>query len=63
MNNDYYLSNGVFFLCLKMLVDDNLIDIQIQQLNDWTIIATDKNFDGKISYWIINNYLFLFSNI
>jgi serine/threonine-protein phosphatase 2B regulatory subunit len=33
-----------------MLVGDNLTDIQIQQLADRTIIAADKDFDGKISY-------------
>ena len=33
-----------------MLVGDNLTDIQIQQLADRTIIAADKDLDGKISY-------------
>ena len=32
MNNDGYISNGDLFNCLKVLVGDNLTDIQIQQL-------------------------------
>ena len=43
MNNDGYLSNGDLFNCLKMLVGDNLTDIQIQQLSDRTLIAADKD--------------------
>jgi serine/threonine-protein phosphatase 2B regulatory subunit len=50
MDNDGYLSNGDLFKCLKMLVGDNLTDIQIQQLVDRSIIAADKDLDGKISY-------------
>lgn len=33
-----------------MLVGDNLKDIQIQQLADRTILAADKDKDGKISF-------------
>ena len=33
-----------------MLVGDNLDDIQIQQLADRTLIAADKDYDGRISY-------------
>ena len=50
INNDGYLSNGDLFKSLKMLVGDNLTDIQIQQLSDRTLIAADKDLDGKISY-------------
>jgi serine/threonine-protein phosphatase 2B regulatory subunit len=50
INNDGYLSNGDLFNSLKMLVGDNLTDIQIQQLSDRTLIAADKDLDGKISY-------------
>ncbi len=50
MDSDGYLSNGDLFKCLKMLVGDNLNDIQIQQLVDRTIIQADQDFDGKISY-------------
>ena len=50
MDNDGYLSNGDLFKCLKMLVGDNLNDIQVQQLVDRTIIQVDKDLDGKLSY-------------
>lgn len=33
-----------------MLVGDNLTNIQIQQLTDRTIIAADKDLDGKLGY-------------
>jgi serine/threonine-protein phosphatase 2B regulatory subunit len=47
---DGYLSNGDLFKTLKLLVGDNLNDIQIQQLVDRSIIEVDKDLDGKISY-------------
>ena len=50
MNNDGYLSNGDLFNCLKMLVGENLTNIQIQQLTDRTLIAADRDLDGKICY-------------
>jgi serine/threonine-protein phosphatase 2B regulatory subunit len=50
MDNDGFLSNGDLFKCLKMLVGDNLSDIQVQQLVDRTIIQADQDKDGKISY-------------
>ncbi len=50
LNGDGFISNGDLFKCLKMLVGDNLTDIQIQQLADKTLIAADKDMDGKISY-------------
>ena len=57
MNNDGYLSNGDLFHCLKMLVGDNLTDIQIQQLSDRTLIAADKDLDGKISFEEFCNFV------
>ena len=57
MNGDGYLSNGDLFNCLKMLVGDNLTDIQIQQLSDRTLIAADKDLDGKISYEEFCNFV------
>ena len=57
MNNDGYLSNGDLFNCLKMLVGDNLTDIQIQQLSDRTLIAADKDLDGKLSYEEFCNFV------
>ena len=50
INGDGFISNGDLFNSLRMLVGDNLTDIQIQQLADRTIIAADKDLDGKISY-------------
>lgn len=50
INNDGYITNGDLFDTLRMLVGDNLTDIQIQQLVDRTLIAADKDLDGKISY-------------
>ncbi len=50
INGDGFISNGDLFNSLRMLVGENLTDIQIQQLADRTIIAADKDLDGKISY-------------
>ena len=35
---------------LKMMVGNNLNDVQLQQLVDRTIIKADEDFDGKISF-------------
>ena len=35
---------------LKMMVGNNLNDVQLQQLVDRTIIKADKDHDGKISF-------------
>ncbi len=50
LNNDGFISNGDLYNILKMLVGDNLTDIQIQQLVDRSIIMADKDLDGKLSY-------------
>jgi serine/threonine-protein phosphatase 2B regulatory subunit len=50
MNNDGYISNGDLFNLLKILVGENLTNIQLQQLVDRTIIAADKDLDGKVGY-------------
>ena len=49
IKGDGFISNGNLFNCLKMLVGDNLTDVQIQQISDQTLIAADKDMDGKIS--------------
>lgn len=49
-NNDGYISNGDLFSTLKILTGDNLTDIQIQQVVDRTILAADKDMDGKLSF-------------
>lgn len=50
MNEDGYISNGELFKVLKMMVGNNLNDVQLQQLVDRTIIQADEDYDGKISY-------------
>lgn len=49
-NNDGYISNGDLFKILKIMVGENLNDIQIQQLVDRTILQADKDKDGKLSF-------------
>jgi serine/threonine-protein phosphatase 2B regulatory subunit len=56
-NNDGYISNGDLFNTLKLLVGDNLTDIQIQQVVDRTLIAADKDQDGKLSYEEFANFV------
>ena len=56
VNNDGYITNGDLFLSLKILVGDNLTDIQIQQLVDRTLVAADKDQDGRISFDEFCNY-------
>eukprot|EP01132_Coremiostelium_polycephalum_P006147 gene6147-7657_t len=50
MDCDGYISNGELFQVLKMMVGNNLNDIQLQQIVDKTIIEGDKDKDGKISF-------------
>lgn len=50
MDKDGFISNGELFRVLKMMVGNNLTDVQLQQLVDRTLIRADEDFDGKISY-------------
>lgn len=50
IDRDGYISNGELFQVLKMMVGNNLKDGQLQQIVDKTIIYSDKDGDGKISY-------------
>lgn len=50
IDQDGFISNGELFTVLKMMVGNNLTDLQLQQLVDRTIIKADLDFDGKISY-------------
>eukprot|EP00356_Strombidium_inclinatum_P002294 CAMPEP_0170480886 /NCGR_PEP_ID=MMETSP0208-20121228/1546_1 /TAXON_ID=197538 /ORGANISM="Strombidium inclinatum, Strain S3" /LENGTH=170 /DNA_ID=CAMNT_0010753501 /DNA_START=22 /DNA_END=534 /DNA_ORIENTATION=- len=50
INNDGFISNGELFTVLKMMVGNNLNDVQLQQLVDRTIIKADKDHDGKVSF-------------
>jgi serine/threonine-protein phosphatase 2B regulatory subunit len=38
------------FQVLKMMVGDNLNDVQLQQIVDKTILEGDEDRDGRISY-------------
>lgn len=49
-DNDGFISNTDLFRVLKMMVEDNLKDYQLQQLVDKTIIYFDKDDDGKLSF-------------
>ena len=50
LDMDGFISNGELFAVLKMMVGDNLNDVQLQQLVDRTIVKADEDFDGKISF-------------
>ena len=50
INGDGFISNGELFTVLKMMVGNNLNDVQLQQLVDRTIIKADEDYDGKISF-------------
>lgn len=50
IDRDGYISNGELFIVLKMMVGNNLKDIQLQQIVDKTIMEADKDGDGKISF-------------
>jgi len=50
IDRDGYISNGELFIVLKMMVGNNLKDIQLQQIVDKTIMEADKDRDGKISF-------------
>lgn len=49
IDNDGYISNGELFTVLKMMVGNNLSDVQLQQIVDKTILEADEDGDGKIS--------------
>ncbi|KAJ5674779.1 Calcineurin subunit B [Penicillium maclennaniae] len=50
IDRDGYISNGELFIVLKMMVGNNLKDIQLQQIVDKTIMEADQDGDGKISF-------------
>ena len=50
INQDGFISNGELFTVLKMMVGNNLKEVQLQQIVDKTILQFDKDGDGKISY-------------
>lgn len=50
IDRDGYISNGELFIVLKMMVGNNLKDMQLQQIVDKTIMEADKDHDGRISF-------------
>lgn len=50
LDNDGFITNGELFVVLKMMVGNNLTDVQLQQIVDKTILQADKDRDGKISF-------------
>ncbi len=57
MNHDGYISNGDLFQTLKLLTGDNLTDIQLQQAVDRTILAADKDMDGKLCFEEFSDFI------
>jgi serine/threonine-protein phosphatase 2B regulatory subunit len=50
IDRDGYISNGELFIVLKMMVGNNLKDMQLQQIVDKTMMEADMDGDGKISF-------------
>mmetsp|Transcript_97385 Transcript_97385/g.270897 ORF Transcript_97385/g.270897 Transcript_97385/m.270897 type:complete len:181 (-) Transcript_97385:108-650(-) len=50
VNKDGYISNGDLFQVMKMMVGDNLGEVQLQQLVDRQIVSADRDGDGKLSF-------------
>ena len=50
IDGDGFISNGELFKVLKLMVGNNLKETELQQLVDRTMIQTDKDYDGLISF-------------
>ncbi len=50
IDGDGFISNGELFTVLKMMVGNNLSEVQLQQIVDKTILEADEDKDGKISF-------------
>merc|ERR1719427_1492237 len=50
MDNDGFISHEELFEVLKMMVGNNLLDKQLQDIVNKTIMYADKDADNKISY-------------
>ncbi|CAF0920304.1 unnamed protein product [Adineta steineri] len=50
IDKDGYITNAELFQVLKMMVGNNLLDDQLQQVVDKTIIYSDKDGDQRISF-------------
>ena len=60
INRDGFISNGELFTVLKMMVGNNLKEVQLQQIVDKTILQFDKDGDGKISYTEFSDVCFMY---
>ncbi|GAV05525.1 hypothetical protein RvY_15643 [Ramazzottius varieornatus] len=49
-DRDGFISNADCFRVLKMMVGENLTDVQLQQAVDKSIIYHDKDADGRLSF-------------
>ena len=49
-DGDGMISNGDLYLTLKLMVGNNLTDVQLQQLVDRTIVQGDEDGDGMLSF-------------
>lgn len=49
-DQDGYISNGDLFSVQKIMIGNNLNDVQLQQLVDRTMLRADEDLDGKISF-------------
>lgn len=50
VDKDGYITNAELFHVLKMMVGNNLLDDQLQQVVDKTILYSDKDGDQRISF-------------
>mmetsp|Transcript_18016 Transcript_18016/g.38453 ORF Transcript_18016/g.38453 Transcript_18016/m.38453 type:complete len:177 (-) Transcript_18016:151-681(-) len=50
VNKDGFISNGDLFQVMKMMVGENLGEVQLQQLVDRQMVLADKDGDGKLSF-------------
>lgn len=50
LGDDGFVSNRDLFSSLKIMIGDNLGDVQLQQVVDKTIREADKDGDGRLDY-------------
>mmetsp|Transcript_48807 Transcript_48807/g.85971 ORF Transcript_48807/g.85971 Transcript_48807/m.85971 type:complete len:177 (+) Transcript_48807:75-605(+) len=50
VNKDGFISNGDLFMVMKMMVGENLGEVQLQQLVDRQMVIADQDGDGKLSF-------------